>query len=275
MWGFGGIFAVLATAPGLVITFYRLWISAGLYLVILYASGRRLTWATLRGSWLGGLFLTGDMATFFSAVKLTSILDVTVILAVQPAVVLLVARRMFDERMGRWDVAWIVVAIVGVCVAVVGSGVKSHHQMAGDLLAVGALLCWSSYWLVSKRASAATDSVEYTAGVGLVAAVALTPILWISGQSLDRVEPGDWTWIILLTVIPGGAYFVMNWAHRYVEASVSSAMSCLSPLVAAVAAYFILNQPLTLLQISGVVMGLAGVAVVAARHLEPSGPRSP
>jgi len=62
---------------------------------------------------------------------------------------------------------------------------------------------------------------------------------------------------------------VMNWAHRYVEASVSSAISCLSPLVAAVAAMIILGQPLTVVQVSGVLVGLAAIAVVAARHIEP------
>jgi drug/metabolite transporter (DMT)-like permease len=64
---------------------------------------------------------------------------------------------------------------------------------------------------------------------------------------------------------------VMNWAHRYVEASVSSAISCLSPLVAAVAAMVILGQPLTVVQVGGVLVGLAAIAVVAARHIEPVG----
>jgi len=162
-WGFGGVFARLTSAPGLVLTFYRLWLGALLLTVVVYASGRRLSWETLRTSWLGGVFLGGDMAMFFSAVKLTSVVDATVISAVQPALVLIAARPLFDERIGRWDVFWILLAMAGVATTVLGPGVTSHHELVGDLLAVGALLSWSAYWLVSKHARAMQNALEYTA----------------------------------------------------------------------------------------------------------------
>src|ERR1035441_6125660 len=76
-WGFTGIFAVLASAPGLVVTFYRLWLAAALVVIVLYASGRRLTWAVMRASWLGGVFLASDIALFIVAVKLTSVVGGT------------------------------------------------------------------------------------------------------------------------------------------------------------------------------------------------------
>ena len=252
------------------LAFYRLWLGAALFSIVVYASGRRLTWAMVHATWLGGIFLAGDMALFYSAVKLTSIVDVTVIGAFQPALVLIAARRLFGERMGRWDVAWIVLAMAGVAIAVLGPGVASHHQLIGDLLAVGALVSFSAYWLVSKHARQLHDAMEYTAGVTIMAAVAITPIVLLSNQSLSRVKAGDWLWIFLLTVIPGSGHLIMNWAHRYVDASVSSAISCLSPLVAAVAAIPILGQPLTFIQIGGVLVGLTAIAVVAARHRQPA-----
>jgi drug/metabolite transporter (DMT)-like permease len=265
-WGFGGIFAVLISAPGLVLTFYRLWLGSVLLLIVLYASGRRMNWTVLRATWLGGAFLAADMAFFFSALKLISVVDVTVIGAIQPALVLVAARRLFGERMGRWDVVWILLAMTGVTVTVLGPGETSHHQLVGDLLAVGALLSWSGYWLASKRARVLTNALEYTAGVTIAAAVIVTPIVLLSGQSLGRVEVGDWSWIGLLAIVPGGGHLLMNWAHRYVDASVSSAISCLSPLVAALAALVILDQPLSAVQVGGLLVGLAAIAVVAARH---------
>jgi len=268
-WGFAGIFVVLASAPGLVLTFYRLWMAAVLLVIVLYASGRRLTWSLVRATWLGGVFLAGDMAMFFSAVKFTSVVDATVISAVQPALILIAARRMFGERMGRWDVIWILLAMVGVAVAVVGPGVTGHHELLGDLLAVGSLIFWSAYWLASKRARELHGAMEYTTGVTMLAALTMTPIVLLSGQSLGRVQARDWWWILLLTIVPGGGHLAMNWAHRYVDASISSVIGCLSPLVAAGAAMAFLSQPLTLVQVAGVVVGLAAIAVVAARHREP------
>ena len=268
-WGFTGIFAVLASAPGLVVTFYRLWLAAALVVIVLYTSGRRLTWAVMRASWLGGVFLASDIALFIVAVKLTSVVDVTVIVAVQPALVLIAARRLFGERMGRWDVFWILLAVAGVAVAVLGPGVNNHHQLVGDLLAVGALLSWSAYWLASKYARVVHNAMEYTTGVTITAAVAVTPIVLLAREPLTRVQAGDWLWICLLVLVPGTGNLVMNWAHRYVEASVSSAINCLNPLVAAVAAWIILGQPLTLVQGGGILVGLAAISVVAAQHREP------
>ena len=268
-WGFTGIFAVLASAPGLVVTFYRLWLAAAVVVIVLYASGRRLTWAVMRASWLGGVFLASDIALFIVAVKLTSVVDVTVIVAVQPALVLIAARRLFGERMGRWDVFWILLAVAGVAVAVLGPGVNNHHQLVGDLLATGALLSWSAYWLASKYARVVHNAMEYTTGVTITAAVAVTPIVLLARAPLTRVQAGDWLWISLLALVPGTGNLVMNWAHRYVDASISSAINCLNPLVAAVAAWVILGQPLTLVQGGGILVGLTAITVVAAQHRAP------
>jgi drug/metabolite transporter (DMT)-like permease len=224
----------------------------------------------MRASWLGGVFLASDLAMFISAVKLTSVVDATVITAVQPVLMLVAARRLFDERMGRWDVFWILLAMVGVAVAVLGPGVNSHNQLDGDLLAVGALLSWSAYWLVSKRARARHNAMEYTTGVAIAAAVVVTPIVLLSNESLARVQAGDWLWISLLALVPGTGNLVMNWAHRYVDASVSSVIGCLSPLIAAIAARVILSQSLSAVQIGGVVGGLSAIAVVATRHRHPA-----
>ena len=274
LWGFGGIFAALASAPGIVVTFYRLWLGAVLLSMMMFGAGRRLTWATLRATWIGGPLLACDMVMFYSAVKLTSIVDATVIGAFQPALVLIAARRLFAERMGRWDVVWIFLAMAGATVAIIGPGKSSHHQVVGDLLAVGALLSFSAYWLVTKQARQMRDAMEYTAGVTIMAAVAVTPVVLLSGQSLGSVRVSDWFWISLLTVVPGSGHLLMNWAYRFVDASVSSAISCLSPLVAAVAAIPILGQSLTGTQVGGALFGLAAIAVVAARHHEPAQPLS-
>jgi drug/metabolite transporter (DMT)-like permease len=270
LWGFGAIFAALTFAPGLVLSFYRLWLGAALLAMIVFATGRRLSWATLRASWLGGVFLAGDMALFFSAVKVASVVDVTVIGAFQPILVILAARRLFGERLARWDVLWIALAMVGVVVTVLGPGVKSRHQLLGDLLAVGSLLCWSAYWLVTKHARELHGALEYTFGVTMMAAVTVTPVVFLSGQSLGQVKLGDWTWIVVLAVVPGGGHLIMNWSHRYVDASISSVLGCLSPLVAAVAAIPILGQSLSLFQLTGVLVGLGAIAAIAARHRQPT-----
>ena len=173
---------------------------------------------------------------------------------------------LFGERIGRWDFCWIALALGGVVAAVVGPGVTSHHEAVGDLLAVGAMLSWSAYWLASKHARAVSDALEYTVGVTLVAALVMVPIVLLSSQSLSRVKATDWLWISLLAIVPGSAHLIMNWAHPYVDASISSVIGLSNPIVAAVAALVILGQPLTAVQVAGGLVGLVAIAVVATRH---------
>ena len=272
LWGFGGIFVVLTYASGLVVACYRFWVGAVFLTLIVYATGKRLSWSTVRATWLGGLFLGGDMMMFYSSVRLTSIVDASVIGALQPALVLIAARPLFGERVSRRDVFWIALAMVGVSIAVIGPGGTAPHRVLGDLLAAGALFSFSTYWLISKHAREAINAIEYTAGVMTFAALLTTPVVFIAGQSLSRFHAGDWTWIVLLALVPGTGHLIMNWAHRYVDASISAAISCLSPLVASVVAIPILGQSLTWLQVVGVLIGLAAIAVVAARHREPAQP---
>jgi drug/metabolite transporter (DMT)-like permease len=268
-WGFGGIFAVLTFASGMVDAFYRLWIDAVLLTALTYALGQRLHWSVFRHAWFGGIVLGADMMMFYIAVRLTSILDVTVIGAFQPAIVLLAAPRVFGEHVAKRDIFWIILAMVGVSAAVIGPSSASHHRMLGDLFAVGALLTSSAYWLAAKRASERTSALEYTTGITIVAAITCSFIILGVGDSIGHVRLGDWIWIALLAIVPGSAHFLMNWAHRLVKASVSSAISCLAPLVASVLAIPILGQSLSYLQLIGEAIGLVGIGVVAARNRAP------
>jgi drug/metabolite transporter (DMT)-like permease len=63
---------------------------------------------------------------------------------------------------------------------------------------------------------------------------------------------------------------MMNWAHRYVDASISSVIGSSNPIVAAAAALVILGQPLTAIQVGGGLVGLVAITVVARRHRRPA-----
>ena len=222
----------------------------------------------MRASCLVGVLLGGEMIMFFSAVKFASVVNVTVIGAAQPVLVLIAAHFLFGERIGGWGVFWILLAVVGVTITVLGPSVTSHRQLIGDLLATGSLLCWSAYWLVDKHSRKMHEAIDYTTGVTITAALLVTLLALLSRQSLGDVKTSDWLWFLLLALVPGSGHLVMNWAHRYVDASISSAISCLSPLVAAVAAILILGQTVRAVQVYGVLLGLAAIAVLVTRYRE-------
>jgi drug/metabolite transporter (DMT)-like permease len=281
-WGFSAVLVVLTKQPGLVVALERLWLGVPFVGALLAITRRRLSWLVLWRATPGGILLCGDMTLFFSAVKLTSIADATVIGALQPALVLFVAGPLFGERIGRRDVAWTAVAIAGVCVVVLGAGGTGQNQVFGDLLAFGSLCCWTGYWLVSKQARSRQQarrgrarlysggaevlgSIEYTSAVMLVAAVTVLPVALLSGERLSAGTPLDWLWLGVMTLVPGSAHLLLNWAHRFVEVSVSSVIVSVNPIVAAGAAAVVLNQSLDLLQVIGCLVAVLAAAIVARR----------
>jgi drug/metabolite transporter (DMT)-like permease len=267
-WGFAGVFANLAHAPGLVLTFYRTWLGAAVLIAAMAVLGRRMSWRLVWAATPGGLLLCGDMTMFFSAVKLTSVAVATVIGALQPVLVLLAAGPLIGERVDRRMVAWTALAIVGVVVIVLGAGVPTGGERLGDFLAVGSLVCWAGYFVASKRAVPGNDALGYTTAVTVVAAVGATVVLFCSPQSPGHIHATDWIWIALLGLVPATSHVLLNWAHRHLDVAVQSVIASANPIVAGLAAWVILGQRLNALQIAGGIVGVGAISVVAVRRRE-------
>jgi drug/metabolite transporter (DMT)-like permease len=275
-WGSTGIFVKEIRLAALPLTFYRLWLGVVLLGALLLVRRRPLSLAVLSRSVLAGLFLAADIALFFSALKLTSVAVATVIGALQPALVLVVAGRFFGERVGWRAAVWTVVSIGGIAAVAVGPGLPRGEHLTGDALAVGSLVAFTGYWLVSKRMiGVSADSDRYTFGVMLVAAVAMTPVALRSGDHLGPVRPADWFWLALLALVPGSGHLLFNFAHRYVDVSVSSVVSAGNPIIASVLALLVLGEPLHAVQVAGGIVAVLAIAAVAHQAADPSRAQRP
>jgi drug/metabolite transporter (DMT)-like permease len=275
-WGFGGVFIKLSSFPGLTFAFYRLALNFLVMYAILLLSGRRLTWSIVRATAAGGLFLGCDVCLFFSAVKLTSIADATIIGALQPVLVLLVAGRWFGERVGRREVALALVSVLGVALVAVGSSGSPVFSVTGDLLAGLALFSWTGYWLVTKRSRSRLPAVEYMTGVMLTASLVALPVLLISRAGFVSSKASDWLWLWLFVLFPAaGGQFIAAWAQRYVQVWLSSLLLQAMPVVASLAAWAVLNEPLTPpVIVGGTIVVVATGAIIllerdAGRRQEP------
>src|SRR5437660_1656660 len=186
----------LSHLQALSFAFYRLWMGTAVMLVALLATGRRLTPDTLRRAAPAGVLFGANLALFFTALKLTSVTDVLIVAALQPALTLLVAGPLFGERVTAQDWIWTGISLAGVVVVIVGSSGTPQWSLKGDLFAVGALFAWSTYWVVSKRVRRVVPAFEYMSAVTLVAALVVTPVALLSGQSF-HVRWQDWLWLVV------------------------------------------------------------------------------
>ena len=258
---------------GLVLAFHRLWIGAVATLLVFYATGRRLSWRTIRMSIPGGLAFGGDIVLFFSALRHTTVANATVVGALQPALVMLVAGRMFGEPVTVGIVGWSVTAIVGVAVVVYGSSGAPVWSVTGDLLAVGALFAWTLYFIASKQVRRELAPFEYLAAMLIVATVAIAPIALLFGGPLDPGGLHNWAWICLLAIGSGGiGHLLINWAHDHIDLAVMSLLTLAVPVFAVVSAAIFLDEGVTWVQVLGmaIVLGALGVVTVTTARAVPA-----
>jgi len=254
----------LSHLQALPFAFYRLWMGTAVMLVALLATGRRLTPATLRRAAPAGVLFGANLALFFTALKLTSVTDVLIVAALQPALTLLVAGPLFGERVTAQDWIWTGVSLAGVVVVIVGSSGTPQWSLKGDLFAVGALFAWSTYWVVSKRVRRVVPAFEYMSAVTLVAALVVTPVALLSGQSF-HVRWQDWLWLAVFVAGAQGGHTLLAWSHAQVDVSVSSLLVLAEPVISPVAALIILGEPLPALSIAGGLVTVLAVAMVIRR----------
>ena len=120
-WGVSSVIAKQVDMGGLAVATYR-FASYGIVVAALMAARRqRIGVRVMRASMAGGIALGLDVALFFSAIKLTTVANATVIGALQPIVVAIAANRFFGEVIRPRDMALGSVAVGGVIVVVLGS----------------------------------------------------------------------------------------------------------------------------------------------------------
>lgn len=266
-WGASGVLAKAIDLDSLMVVAYRFWTSTVIFFAFLALRGRPLTWHKFRVALPGGIGLALDVAFFFSAVKLTAVANASVIVALQPLLMLYLSARMLGEKITRTQVAWSGVALCGVIVLLFGSAGLPEANWKGDLLAFGAIFAWTAYMYYSKTTQHTLDPVEYTAATGLVAAAMNTPLIFVFGQTVALPSAADAGYLAAMVFGSGlAAHLLMNWSLTRIPVWVGSILSLLIPAGATLMAWFFLGESITALQALGIGLTLIALAAIALNN---------
>jgi drug/metabolite transporter (DMT)-like permease len=260
------------TAGPITIAAYRLCIAVPLTWALARVSGSALTRRALKVSFVPAVFFMVTILAGFASFQKTSIANATLIPALQPVLVLLVAGRMFGERVGRRDLALGGASLVGIAMVVLAAGGTGGASFVGDLLAVVNLIGFTAYFLAVKqrRNDGGIEATALLAGVMLWGAVLVTPVAFLSSEDLGTIGGWDWFWLMLMVLVPGTiGHGLVNWAQRYVDVTISSLMLLASPVVSTLGAWMFYDQSLNKVQVAGAALVLASLAgIVVGRRSE-------
>ena len=265
-WAASGVIAKGITELGtFAVVFWRMWIYAVIVILFLKVRGTPLRKESLRISWRGGISLGADIMLFFSALRLTTVANATVIGSCQPLILLFIAGRIFGERPRRYDWVLAVVAMGGVAIVMFGSTGVQGWSLSGDLLSIATVVAWTLYFVFSKLSTRKIEASQYTGATALICALFATPFALASGQLFNMPSGNAWIWLFILSIGPGfTSHMLMNWALAHIPVWFGSTLTLAIPVTATVMAWVFLGEDVVALQFlgMGIVLFALGFIVI-------------
>lgn len=274
-WGGSGVVAKWISMGALAIVAYRFAFYALIIGGMRAASGHRVGWNAFRQSIVGGLLLSADVALFFTAVKLTTVVNATIVGSLQPLLLTAYGVRFLGERVQRRDLVLGLIALAGVFVIVLSGGNSGEQNIWGDLAAVGALLCWSSYFVVAKRVNAVVSPTDFTISAAVIVAATNAPLALLFGQSLAWPSLENLLWILGMALGAGIlGHNLMNWAIVRIPLWLGSTFTLFVPVVSSALAWAFLDEALNLRQIAGMTVTVMALGILVwFQQTEPTTPQ--
>jgi len=263
--GWSAIFVRWAHVSGPASAFYRALTATIVLVPWRLARGGHASRRVVMFAALGGAFFALDLALFNSAVLTTSAANATLLGNNAPLMVGLGGWLVFHQRpTGRFWIG-LVLAFVGTA-TIAGADTFRHASFGlGDAMAVFASVFFAGYILTTNRVRARADTLTVTTVAVAASAATLLVVCLVMRLPLTGYSAQSWAALAalgLVTQLVG--YLCVTYALGRLPATATSiGLLAQAPLTALLAVPF-LGETLSVPQIAGGVLVLAGIYVVVS-----------
>ena len=263
-WGIGPL---LFLAPSISINsvlFYRVLFWPPLLYLIVRRNGAKINDKLFRSVLVPGILFGVSTIFGFTAITTTSVANATIIGNISTAMVLFVAPRFLNEKISRSQVVLALTSFAGVATIVIGAGNTGGSSLFGDALALVNALTWTAYFISSKRRRVdGVDTWQFLFGVSVIQVFIVVPYALLTSNDILQITWRDLGFLIAMTLFSGTiGHSFMLWAQKYVDASVSSLILLLGPVISSAGAWLVYGQQISLVQVIGGAIVLASLAGV-------------
>lgn len=258
------IFVKLSTAEAGVIAFYRMLFSVLIMLPLFLWRYTDEVKQLTKKDWLlttiAGVFLAFHFILWFESLNYTSVASSTVLVTLQPLFAFVGTYFFFKEPISAKTIVAGIIAISGSVLISWGDFQISGTALYGDILALIACALVTVYFLFGQSVRKRLSLVTYTMVVYSISTVTLFFYVLVKGETFGPYPAMDWLWFLLLAIIPNLlGHTLFNWSIKYVSTNVISIAILFEPVGAAILAFYIFGERLTVMQILGGTIILAGI----------------
>jgi drug/metabolite transporter (DMT)-like permease len=269
-WGFSFISTkvVLSEVPPVTIALLRQIIaSATLVPLVLYT--RALSRLSPREMGRAALCSFFGMVMYFvlenTGLQYTTASNASMIVSALPAFTLLAEALLFRLKVSWRMVLCLALSMAGVFLVVTVNGRLeiSSARLIGNLMVLGAMICWVIYTMMNKKLSEEHSTISIITYQSFAAICIFIPFAipeadrW---RPLSELSVPTLANLLFLGIFCSGlAYIFYIYALRRLGATVSSAFLNLIPVVTAICGYFLLQETLSWIQILGMILIMASL----------------
>lgn len=280
--GLSPILVKLADVGPVAIGFWRLLLALpillGWHLVDRRRKPARTAEYTRSSVWvlvLSGLLFAGDLGFWHVSLRHTSVANSIFLLsAATPFFATLGGRAFLGQRIGKWFIGGMLVAVVGVALLVSGRGGLGRGEVLGDVLSVIAGMFFSGYLIAIAKCRAAYSVSTISLYSTLTTTVVLLPLSILLGEAVVPQSARGWIDLAALGLIcQAAAQTLIAFGLAFVTAGLSSLILLLEPVISLIIAWPVLGEVPQVMQLVGCLAILVGIWL-ARRSTEPEPPLS-
>jgi drug/metabolite transporter (DMT)-like permease len=203
----------------------------------------------------------------------------TLIMSTQPMLIALLAFLAGVERLTRFTIIGLIVAFAGSALLVWGDDLTAGTVSQRDVLIGCALIFlasigWAIYVVFSKPLVVKHGPIRVSCLTNLLIAIPVLPLLRFSmiEKAIALPAPGLAALVVLFVVVVVTA-FTWNYAAQHSKPSLLGASLYVMPVVAIIAGWAILSEPITIQVLIAAAIILAGVAISQIKMSEKESAR--
>lgn len=271
--GTSGPVIALSTMPILTLIFWR---NLGGFFLVLPWALRDLDWRDpkirqgLRYSFFSGVALALHFIGFFIAMRFTSVATGTALTALQPLFATYFVKRLGGEIPRR---AWMGMALAFIGVLII-TGVDlqiSTRAFIGDLAALFCAALAATYVVLGAKARDSISTPTYTSIAYLTCALISLLFALVTNSELFNFSTREW--LLLVALIAGAqilGHTILNFTLKSLSPAIVSLVVFFEVPVSALLAFWWLDQLPPIGTVPGLLLILAGCAVVVFKRSKES-----
>lgn len=218
--------------PVVQLVFIRFAVQASVLIPLVWVTGRvwRMRGRILRLAAIRTALHIVGIGAMFTALQYLPLAEALAIAFVMPFIMLLLGRFVLDEEVGPRRLAACAVGFAGTLMVIQPSFAEVGWPALWPVLVA---VVFALFMLVTRQIAKETDPVGLQAVSGVMATVALTPVIFLGDalglEPLSLITPiaSDWVLLVAIGLLGTVAHLLMTWSLRFAPSATLAPMQYL------------------------------------------------